>query len=139
LICPSTWTAIGRASVENQRLLRFRQASSQGVPACLIDDQGDAPVPPSCPEMVTWSDLALDTPAATVPTPVSETSLTEIEAEDSRSSGRGSAAPGPRSSRCRGVGRRDQLHAIPLYPVTGVEQPVAGGLYNPAVVITASA
>jgi len=38
-------------------------------------------VPAVVPEMVTWSDLALDTPAATVPTPVSETSFTEIDAE----------------------------------------------------------
>jgi len=30
--------------------------------------------------MVTWSDLALDTPAATVPTPTSDTSFTEIDA-----------------------------------------------------------
>ena len=36
-----------------------------------------APVPPSKPEMVTWSARALDTPAATVPTPTSETSFTD--------------------------------------------------------------
>ena len=35
-----------------------------------------APVPPSCPEMSTTSACALDTPAATVPTPTSATSLT---------------------------------------------------------------
>ncbi|CFN76350.1 Uncharacterised protein [Bordetella pertussis] len=52
--------------------------SSQGVPACLMDETGEAPVPPSWPAMTTWSALA--TPAATVPTPTSETSLTETEA-----------------------------------------------------------
>src|SRR5206468_8596495 len=30
---------------------------------------------------VTWSDFALDTPAATVPTPTSETSFTDMDAE----------------------------------------------------------
>ena len=37
---------------------------------------GAAPVPPSCPEMSTTSACALATPAATVPTPTSATSLT---------------------------------------------------------------
>jgi hypothetical protein len=46
----------------------------------MIEDTGEAPVPPSKPEMTMWSDLALVTPAATVPTPTSETSLTEMEA-----------------------------------------------------------
>jgi len=46
----------------------------------LIDPQGDAPVPPSWPAIVTWSDLAFETPAAIVPTPISETSLTLIAA-----------------------------------------------------------
>ena len=51
--------------------------SSHGVPACLIDDTGEAPVPPSCPAITTWSALVLVTPAAaTVPTPISLTSLT---------------------------------------------------------------
>ena len=36
------------------------------MPACLIDDTGDAPVPPSCPAIVTWSAFALATPAAGV-------------------------------------------------------------------------
>ena len=54
--------------------------SSQGVPTCLMDDTGEAPVPPSWPAITTWSALALATPAATVPTPTSDTSLTEIEA-----------------------------------------------------------
>ncbi len=42
----------------------------------MIEDQGEAPVPPSWPEIVTWSDLALATPAAMVPTPTSDTSFT---------------------------------------------------------------
>ena len=53
---------------------------SHGLPACLIDDQGEAPVPPSWPAMTTWSAFALLTPAATVPTPTSDTSLTDTEA-----------------------------------------------------------
>ena len=50
---------------------------SQGMPALCIDESGEAPVPPSCPEIRTWSALHLATPAATVPTPTSATSLTE--------------------------------------------------------------
>ena len=46
------------------------------MPACLIDVSGLAPVPPSWPEISTTSDLALATPAATVPTPTSATSFT---------------------------------------------------------------
>ena len=53
---------------------------SQGLPACLIEVSGEAPVPPSKPEIVTWSARPLDTPAATVPTPISETSFTETAA-----------------------------------------------------------
>ena len=54
---------------------------SQGEPACFSEVRGLAPVPPSKPEMVTWSDIAFDTPAATVPTPTSETSFTETSPE----------------------------------------------------------
>jgi hypothetical protein len=54
--------------------------SSQGAPACLIEDSGLAPVPPSAPEMVTTSASDLTTPAATVPTPASATSLTVTSA-----------------------------------------------------------
>ena len=50
---------------------------SHGEPACLSEVRGDAPVPPSKPEIVTWSERAFDTPAATVPTPTSETSFTD--------------------------------------------------------------
>ena len=50
--------------------------SSHGPPACLSDVSGLAPVPPSWPEISTTSAFALLTPAATVPTPISATSLT---------------------------------------------------------------
>ncbi len=50
--------------------------SSQGIPACFCEVSGVAPVPPSWPEMRTTSEWALATPAATVPTPISATSLT---------------------------------------------------------------
>ena len=50
---------------------------SHGEPACLIEVSGEAPVPPSKPAMVTWSARAFATPAATVPTPISETSFTD--------------------------------------------------------------
>ncbi len=53
---------------------------SQGDPAWVSEVRGLAPVPPSKPEIVTWSARALETPAATVPTPISDTSLTEIAA-----------------------------------------------------------
>ena len=76
-ICPSTCT-----TMRSRRLLSTSvcwvsaRPISHGVPACLSDVSGLAPVPPSCPEMSTTSACALDTPVATVPTPNSETSLT---------------------------------------------------------------
>nr|BFE89013.1 hypothetical protein GCM10020093_116140 [Planobispora longispora] len=63
-------------AVEQQRLLGLGQAELPGAPACLREVSGEAPVPPSCPEMSTTSAWALLTPAATVPTPTSATSLT---------------------------------------------------------------
>ena len=42
----------------------------------MIPVHRDAPVPPSWPEMRTWSAFPLTTPAAMVPTPFSDTSLT---------------------------------------------------------------
>ena len=53
---------------------------SHGTPALWIEDCGEAPVPPSWPATVTWSAPAFATPAATVPTPTSATSLTETAA-----------------------------------------------------------
>jgi hypothetical protein len=63
-------------AVEQQRLLGLGQAELPGPPACLSDVSGEAPVPPSWPEISTTSACALETPAATVPTPTSATSFT---------------------------------------------------------------
>ena len=41
-----------------------------------MDARGEAPVPPSLPEICTKSAKAFTTPAAIVPTPASDTSLT---------------------------------------------------------------
>ena len=54
--------------------------SSHGMPAFLIDDSGDAPVPPLLPEICTTSASAFTTPAAIVPTPASATSFTDTSA-----------------------------------------------------------
>ena len=54
--------------------------NSHGRPACFNEVKGDAPVPPSYPEIKTTSALALATPAATVPTPTSETNFTLMRA-----------------------------------------------------------
>ncbi len=54
--------------------------NSHGSPVCFKDVKGEAPVPPSKPEISITSALALETPAATVPTPTSETSFTLIRA-----------------------------------------------------------
>jgi hypothetical protein len=53
---------------------------SHGIPPAWIEESGDAPVPPSCPEIRMWSAFAFATPAATVPTPTSATSLTDTRA-----------------------------------------------------------
>jgi hypothetical protein len=45
-----------------------------------MDERGDAPVPPSPPEIWMTSAFALATPQATVPIPMEETSLTETPA-----------------------------------------------------------
>jgi hypothetical protein len=45
-----------------------------------MDVSGEAPVPPESPEISTMSACALATPAATVPTPTSLTSFTEMRA-----------------------------------------------------------
>ena len=50
------------------------------MPLCLIAVSGDAPVPPSWPEISTTSACALATPAAIVPTPTSATSFTWMRA-----------------------------------------------------------
>lgn len=48
------------------------------MPACLMDDSGDAPVPPESPDISTTSLFPFATPAAIIPTPDLATSLTCI-------------------------------------------------------------
>ena len=69
LFCMRTWWASARPS-------------SQGSPACLIEERGEAPVPPSWPEIRMTSAWALATPAAIVPTPTSATSFTLMRARE---------------------------------------------------------
>ena len=76
-ICPSTCTVIrSRRPFSRSVCWVSARPSSHGVPACLSEFRGLAPVPPSWPEMSTTSACALETPEATVPTPKRETSLT---------------------------------------------------------------
>ncbi len=79
--CPSTCTMIRSRSLFITRTCWVSASpSSHGVPPCLMEVSGAAPVPPSWPEISTTSECALATPAATVPTPTSETSLTLMRA-----------------------------------------------------------
>ena len=64
-------------AVGDQRLMGFGESDLPRRAGVLDRGQGEAPVPPSKPAMVTWSARALETPAATVPTPTSETSFTD--------------------------------------------------------------
>ena len=57
-----------------------RRPISQGRPAYLMEDCGEAPVPPEWPETRIASALALATPAAMVPMPERETSFTQTVA-----------------------------------------------------------
>ena len=50
------------------------------MPACLMDDSGDAPVPPESPDINTTSPLPFATPAAMMPTPDRATSFTCMRA-----------------------------------------------------------
>ena len=69
-MAPSTCTVIrSRKPLSSNVCWVSARPISHGVPACLSEFIGDAPVPPSWPEMSTTSACALDTPAATVPTP----------------------------------------------------------------------
>ena len=78
---PSTCTAMRpRSRLATSVWCVSASPISHGEPACLIEVSGEAPVPPSKPAMVTWSARAFETPAATVPTPTSETSFTETAA-----------------------------------------------------------
>ena len=77
LSCPSTWTTIrSRSPLASSVCWVSARPISHGMPACFNEVSGAAPVPPSWPEMSTTSEWALATPAATVPTPTSATSLT---------------------------------------------------------------
>ena len=77
LSCPSTWTTMrSRSLLRTSTCWVSARPSSHGTPPCLIEVSGDAPVPPSWPEIRTTSEKALATPAATVPTPTSATSFT---------------------------------------------------------------
>ena len=75
-----------RSTTRSRRSLRSRtwwtsaRPSSHGAPTCLIDDSGEAPVPPAWPDRWMYEAPALATPAAIVPTPRLATSLTPIRA-----------------------------------------------------------
>ena len=95
LSCPSAWTTTRPRRPLSSRVCRVSaKPNSQGAPACLSDVSGDAPVPPSWPEIRTTSAWALETPAATVPTPTSPPISRAHGPEGSRSSDRGSVARG---------------------------------------------
>ena len=80
-IWPSTSTRIReRRSLRSSVCWVSARPISQGMPACWIEAWGEAPVPPSCPAITTWSAFALATPAAIVPTPTSDTSFTDTRA-----------------------------------------------------------
>ena len=76
-IWPSTCTTMrSRSLLSTSTCCVSASPSSHGSPACLRLVSGDAPVPPSWPEISTTSECAFATPAATVPTPPSATSFT---------------------------------------------------------------
>mmetsp|Transcript_5873 Transcript_5873/g.18000 ORF Transcript_5873/g.18000 Transcript_5873/m.18000 type:complete len:264 (-) Transcript_5873:3664-4455(-) len=75
---PSTRsTTRSRSSLAVSTWCASAKPISMGPPACLIDEMGDAPVPPSWPETWITSAFALATPDAMTPMPASATSLTE--------------------------------------------------------------
>ena len=77
LICPSACTTIRpRKPFSTRTCCVSARPNSHGSPACFIEESGDEPVPPESPDMSTTSPLPFDTPAAMMPTPTSETSLT---------------------------------------------------------------
>lgn len=80
-IWPSTWILILSLKPLRRRVCWVSaRPSSHGRPACFMLVSGEAPVPPSCPLISTMSARPFATPAATVPTPASETSFTETRA-----------------------------------------------------------
>ena len=79
--CPSTCSFTCPRSPFNTKVCCVSLSPISGeIPAYRILDAGDAPVPPSAPEMTIRSAFALATPAAMVPTPLSATSFTLIRA-----------------------------------------------------------
>mmetsp|Transcript_6889 Transcript_6889/g.18758 ORF Transcript_6889/g.18758 Transcript_6889/m.18758 type:complete len:291 (+) Transcript_6889:798-1670(+) len=66
-----------RRSFSTSVLCASTRPISMGPPACLMEERGEAPVPPSPPEIWMMSALALATPDATVPMPAWPTSFTE--------------------------------------------------------------
>ena len=81
LIWPSTCTITrSRSLFITSTCCASARPSSQGTPPCLMLVSGDAPVPPSCPEIRITSACAFATPAAIVPTPDTATSFTEMRA-----------------------------------------------------------
>ena len=80
-IWPSAWSTTRERSPDWSSVCWVSaRPSSQGTPAAWIEESGEAPVPPSWPAITMWSAPALAQPAATVPTPTSEASLTETVA-----------------------------------------------------------
>ena len=81
-IPPSTRTRTrSRRSLSHKARCVSARPSSQGMPACLMELSGEAPVPPLLPEIITTSASALTTPAAMVPPPSSATRLPDTSAE----------------------------------------------------------
>ena len=76
-IWPSTWSlTCPRSPLRTSVCWVSLKPISGEMPANRILDAGEAPVPPSAPEMTMRSAFALATPAAIVPTPLSATSFT---------------------------------------------------------------
>lgn len=77
--CPSTCSSTCPRSPFSTSVCCVSLSPSSGeMPAYRMELAGDAPVPPSAPEMTMRSALAFATPAAIVPTPLSATSFTLI-------------------------------------------------------------
>ena len=79
--CPSACSTIRLLSLFFTKVwCASANPNSQGKPACFVELIGEAPVPPSNPAIRITSACAFATPAAIVPTPAFETSLTLIRA-----------------------------------------------------------
>ena len=79
--CPSTCSLTPPRSPLRTSVCCVSDSPISGeMPAKRMLDAGDAPVPPSAPEMTMRSAFAFATPAAMVPTPLSATSLTDTAA-----------------------------------------------------------